>query len=106
MNHNHHRKVSLPALATLVGLLGVGLAASAWWELREQEQRDKAFPPSEQLVGPVVREIVTPAGTVLEVRIPVDPLRIGITEVQTCYVWRDAQTPSASMSCVSPTVPN
>ena len=105
MNHNEHRRVSLPALATLVGLLGVGLAASAWWELRQQEQRAKSF-PAEQLVGPVVREIVTPQGTVLEVRMPVDPLRIGITEVQTCYVWRDARTPSASMSCVSPTTPN
>lgn len=100
-----YRRLSARSLVILVAVLGAGLAASSWWELRQQDQRSQAF-SALPLVGPVVREIVTPEGNMLEVRMPVDQMRLGISEVQTCYVWRDARTPSASLSCVSPTTPN
>lgn len=100
-----YQRITLRSMVTLVAALGLGLAASAWWELREQDQRAKAM-AAVPLQGPVMREIVTPQGTVLELRMPVDQMRLGITEVQTCYIWRDAQVLSASMSCVSPTMPN
>lgn len=100
-----YRRISFRSLATLVVVLGAGLAASSWWEHSKVTQRQQAF-AALPLSGPVVREIATAEGTMLEVRMPVDPMRLGVTEVQTCYVWRDARVASASMSCVAPTTPN
>lgn len=101
-----YNRISLTSLATLVGVLGLGLGASSWWEHQKQTERQERF-AALPLAGPVVREIITPEGTMLEVRVPVDPLQVGAsTDVQTCYVWRDARAPGASLSCVSPTTPN
>lgn len=100
-----YRRISLRSLITLVALLGLGLAVSSWWEYRKQTERAQAF-AALPLSGPVIRETATAEGTMLEIRMPVDQMRLGVTEVQTCYVWRDAKVTSASMSCVSPTTPN
>lgn len=101
-----YHRISFTSLATLVGILGLGLAASSWWEHQKQTNRQQQF-AALPLSGPVVREIVTPEGNLIEVRVPVDPMQVGAsTEVQTCYVWRDARAPGASISCVSPTTPN
>ncbi len=101
-----YRRISLSSLAVLIGVLGLGLGASSWWESQKIAKRQQEF-AALPLLGPVVREMITPEGNLLEVRIPVDPLQVGAsTDVQTCYVWRDARVSSASLSCVSPTQPN
>lgn len=100
-----YRRISVRSLAALVAILAAGLAASTWWEHRQQSQRAQAA-QALPLGGPVIRETATAEGTILEVRMPVDPWRLGTTEVQTCYVWRDARVTTASLSCVSPTTPN
>ena len=100
-----YRHISIPSLVALVAIMGAGLAASSWWEHQQTTKRQQAF-SALPLSGPEIRETATAEGTMLEVRMPVDQIRIGLTEIQTCYVWRDAKTSTASLSCVSPTTPN
>jgi hypothetical protein len=93
-----YNRVSARSLVILVAALGAGLAAATWWEMRQQAQRPPTY-IEQPLVAPVFRAMPTAEGTLLELRIPVDPLQLGVTTTRICYVWRDANVASASLSC-------
>lgn len=93
-----YRRFTASNVITLASLCAAGLFASAWWAQRQQAQAASA-PAVAEIVQPVFREMATPHGTLLEMRVPVDPLQVGVTSVQICYVWRDALSDSASLSC-------
>jgi hypothetical protein len=102
-----YRRLTASNLITLVSLCAAGLFASAWWEQRQQRSGSSSTRSTAgQLVAPVFREMVTAHGNLLEMRVPVDPLRTGINDVQICYIWRDATVGSASLSCPGETVPH
>jgi len=99
-----YSRVSVRSLVILVTGLGVGLAASALWEQYRRGQRPPTY-IEQPLVAPVFRAMPTAEGTLLELRIPVDPLQLGVTTTRICYVWRDANVASASLSCPGDDVP-
>lgn len=86
--------VGLAAGAALVGYL-------AWASGQPAPVRDPLVRPA-LADPPVTREIHTRYGTLVEMRVPTDAAGLGVVELQTCYVWRDAQHPSASISCPAP----
>jgi len=94
-----YRRITLVNVAVLVALCAAGLAASVWWEQRQAPAAAATRQHVGEIVQPVFREMVTPHGNLLEVRVPVDPLQIGVSSIQICYVWRDASTGGASLSC-------
>jgi hypothetical protein len=96
-----------------VGALVLAAAAGAWFlygDYRDQRaaqrrQQRQAQTAADLNAAPAVREIVTPHGTLLEMRVPTDPFALGIVEHQLCYVWRDAQMRTASISCPNAPLP-
>jgi hypothetical protein len=103
-----YRRLSASNLITLGALCTAGLFASAWWDQRQQQHSAtrSTHTSGGYLAAPVFREMVTAHGNLLEMRVPVDPLQTGASDVQICYVWRDATSGSASLSCPGETVPN
>lgn len=87
--------------------LAIGAAGVAWYvynqhqgqQSRERAAARRAAGASQLAAAPTMRKIATPEGTLIEMRVPVDTYGLGIIEHQTCYVWRDATAPSASLSC-------
>ncbi len=100
-----YRRLTIANLLLPVAILAAATFAYAWWELKTAAEKEPmhinmAKVPGE-LAAPVFREFVTPEGTLLEMRVPYDPLQIGISTERTCWIWRDARTPTASLSCPS-----
>lgn len=104
-----YARLNLANAAVLAGVCLAGLALAYGWERifpsSTTAPRLQAAPDGNQV--PMFREIRTPQGTLLEMRVAVDPLGIGLHELQTCYVWRDAVvTGSASISCPQAPAPH
>lgn len=93
-----YRRITASNAITLVAVCAAGLFASAWWAERQQAQA-RPMAVVGEIDQPVFREMATPHGTLLEMRVPVDPLQVGVNSVQVCYIWRDALSPGASLSC-------
>lgn len=103
MSTPYYRRITWQNLALPVACLVASLFAMAWWELRTAQP---AKPPTTAtgLVGPVVREIITSHGTLLEIRTPYDPYKLGIPAERICFVWRDGSSTQTSLDCPPDTV--
>jgi hypothetical protein len=84
---------------------GAGAAAYGFYDLwhdertKERRRQQEVRAARDLAAPPKFREIKTQHGVLLEMQVPTDPMNSGFVDYQICYVWRDASTQSASLSC-------
>ena len=98
-----YRRITMKNVGVLVLLCASGLAFAAYLQQKDTKFHGAVQAPSGTMETPYVSsKAVMEEGELLQVQVPHDPLAIGITEIQTCWVWRDAKLSTASISCPAP----
>ena len=99
-----------PALAAVIAVVAAGLVYP-WWQERQEAMRKRAEADAREMqrraalakappgpLKPRVFEIQGTRSQMLELSIP-QPELLGLSSVQKCYVWRDAELQAVTMSC-------
>lgn len=98
-----YQRINVKNVAALLLICAAGLAFAVVINSDRHQSAARSTSAFTQETTPnVTKTTALPEGDLLQIQIPHDPLGLGINEVQTCWVWRDAKLQTASLSCPAP----